>query len=869
MSNLLNTIIANTGLSNTDIGFFKPEDYSTADKVKPLKDKAVLLPSRIIGSPVEYAKDLTKDIISIGKAVKGSANDHELGRINDLGMKAGSLGIAAYLFHKNPFRLSKTMEVVGFGSFFASMALWPKLAIGLPIKARTGVDFQQEYIDSQGRKKRLYQDPQYVLTDLLPREDLDNIGKKMGVAENIPDRDNFIKQRAHKTATQANTLWMMTAGFATPLSAALTCNVAERFLKPILENDELDYTKELCFSSKVKSKKLKAEQKKSLAKFNDFIQHNKNKTLNDEMIDKLSAQFDYILEKADMPSAKKDVKEALKGLSYVKINKKLLEKTFGEDLVKSLPKNDLVNLGQFMERGLNNPEQQIKDIAQYLSQCDAQVKIDGKETSLKDLGARQIREKLTAKARSRKLGEKDVVNQLNLLYKSFNKFLGDKLILDKFISARIGKRADSFIANQWERICGKFVDTLGFSTKELKLVSTGDMNANDNEIAKLKKQKETNTSLTEKQLKEIEQKIKRLEKENQTIVNKKLENLVCDKNDSKFKRTLLGLLKQIDKYEAITSERWQSGEQALLYNMRTFTHNELHPGFDINGKKLIPPTSKSHELFSNLYASLTESQYFKKLANKFMHNTVLGSDKMAAAGTLGNLFVKDAEGTVMGARSSFYRLILSLDVLKQAESGILRDKIVDKLKDAGKKPDAATVERLIQACKDVALKSTTTDHIEKLTTQGFELSEQEYKIVMQSVFENAEESANIVEKCVDKSGMPPKTIERIKQNYRNYKESFWNELGNWVNDKTPVLSNHTIDGTTNSPDWVKKNNIVGKPVYDTIAEIAKGKYNSRKWMQIFGGAMVLLTGITVGAGLTFGRKDEIEKKIEEESQKNV
>ena len=198
MSNVLNSILTNSSTENKHNSYVYKHTFTfdSEGRVKPKEDKARLLPSRIFGSPVEYAKDLKKDVVNIGRAMKGQANDHELGRINDVAMKLGSLALACYLFVKNPLKLSKTMEFVGLGTFFGSMALWPKLAIQAPIKARTGVDIHQKYIDSQGRKKMMFQDPQYDLTDLYSREDLDRIGKKLKVNENLPDRDRFIKQRA-------------------------------------------------------------------------------------------------------------------------------------------------------------------------------------------------------------------------------------------------------------------------------------------------------------------------------------------------------------------------------------------------------------------------------------------------------------------------------------------------------------------------------------------------------------------------------------------------------------------------------------------------------------------------------------------------
>ena len=92
-------------------------------------------------------------------------------RIKDLLIPLIPVIILAVLFVKNPFKLNKAMEFIGAGTFFAGMSLWPKLMIQAPVKARTGVDVHQKYIDSQGRKKMLFQDPQYVLTDLYSKED--------------------------------------------------------------------------------------------------------------------------------------------------------------------------------------------------------------------------------------------------------------------------------------------------------------------------------------------------------------------------------------------------------------------------------------------------------------------------------------------------------------------------------------------------------------------------------------------------------------------------------------------------------------------------------------------------------------------------
>ena len=58
-------------------------------------------------------EDNIKEIEEESKKESGKANDHELGRLNDIGMKLGGLAIAGYLFTKKQTPLTKVMEFVG------------------------------------------------------------------------------------------------------------------------------------------------------------------------------------------------------------------------------------------------------------------------------------------------------------------------------------------------------------------------------------------------------------------------------------------------------------------------------------------------------------------------------------------------------------------------------------------------------------------------------------------------------------------------------------------------------------------------------------------------------------------------------------
>lgn len=158
------------------------------------------------------AKDFVYDLKALKGAVNGDANDHQLGKLNDVGMKLGGLAIAGYLASKTPAPLGKTLEFVGLGSFFASMAIWPKIALQWPAQIIHGFNVQQEYEDSFGRKKLFYQDPQFLPWDLYSDKEINRIGDRLGVPRNIRNRREFIQEKMKKIAIQNNTLWMLTAG---------------------------------------------------------------------------------------------------------------------------------------------------------------------------------------------------------------------------------------------------------------------------------------------------------------------------------------------------------------------------------------------------------------------------------------------------------------------------------------------------------------------------------------------------------------------------------------------------------------------------------------------------------------------------------
>ncbi len=188
--------------------------------------------------------DAGKDVVNLTRALKdGKTNDHSLGRMNDLGLKIGGLGIAAYLMTTKGPKTARMMEFVGLGTFLATMTLWPRVFIDLPLKLRYGFNIRQKYKDSQGRKKEFFQDNQYLPWDLWSQKKITKVGDRMGIPRNIKDRDEFTKRNMQKVALQGNTLWMLSAGFATPLLTSMACRQTEKILER--RNIEHQYQKTL------------------------------------------------------------------------------------------------------------------------------------------------------------------------------------------------------------------------------------------------------------------------------------------------------------------------------------------------------------------------------------------------------------------------------------------------------------------------------------------------------------------------------------------------------------------------------------------------------------------------------------------------
>lgn len=855
MTNVLNSIVSGQSIKPSTQKTSSPSfTFTTQGKVKPLRDKATLLPSKIFGSPVEYLKDLKQDVVNVGRAATGHANDHELGRINDLAMKVGSLALAAYLCCKVPAhqgKLKKAMEFVGFGTFFGGMALWPKLTIQAPLKMRTGVDIHQKYQDSQGRKKMLHQDPQYDLTDLYPQEDLDKFAKKLKVNENLPDRNRFVKQRAKKVAVQGNTLWMMTAGFATPLLSAIGCNLLEKPIDKALSVYDLKSTQK-AFDRLGKTGKVggisgyiySLKQKKTAKALEKFFAENADKVVADDSdLKKLcrilyDENSQYLYDKV-----KNQIKEnATEGVGYLD---KLDEKTIREVIAKEFRDKSAnleafkdVDMDEFLEQffkaNMSKINEHAGDPTGILDICEDALRSMDLGEDLADVLDKN-KDHTIATMLKAKMKVEATYGKLKGQIEDLNKFLSEYVpkynVIDRYKMVRVGGDgiSESVIARAWNNVERTIIKEIGFTDDELKKISKG-----------LTQESSTNK-----------------DKIHDTLNNKLTELAKGDKD--KYNRVISKISKQIEKFEEKLSPEFCSSVEKQVKDLSDATKDKV-----------------TGDLAQHLSTGAGTSEAFVRY---------------------------DLKNQINGAKSSFYRLLETMDFYKRAETEEFKAsakeliaqmaqikyekvdentkertiEIIKKFQNADEVPDEL-VKSYIKLAKKILMETTDTCVIEKfdmplfkgIIEEGKKIQKWDYNIVMNMLYAgNAGETLD--------------TPEIVKQGFQDYLAAVKQMLTKKENDKlvdgvimsigkgkAPNLFNPVIAdyGDALGFDRLVDNKEIGKQFKQYFKDAADKAYNTNKWIKIFGTALGVLTVGTVAATFFIGRKTKMEEQVEQELKLN-
>lgn len=462
--------------------------------IKPLPGKGRLLKDNLFNAPKVMFDDFVYNAKAFGHAVKGDANDHELGKLNDVGLLLGGLGIASYLMTKKVTPMRKGMEFVGFGAFITSMVLWPKIAIQLPAYLIHGVNVQKGYQDSFGRKKPFYQDPQFIPWDLYSDDEINKIGDRLGVPKDIPNRRDFIQERMRKLAIQNNTLWMLTAGIATPVMTGLICNSIEPYLLKHFDkkrNKEAD-----AIISNIDKSSKKYESKDITEGIKSIISKYNGKEVNQELLEELYETLSVDMDEVTSTSFRRDLEKELGGLREYSIEEEtaknisknikntLLGKKYSEEFILSVVPNEDEMVKLLRDKNLFKSMQE-GDFAQInkviIQEITNRYKVQPDDLKNKFpigrlrsalFNTEQIKNPIYIALSGKRSQLFSEAIQQNLLRIAgvLDNFRAKNIALDKYALLKTGAAPETIIANYWNDVSNTMLKEMGFTSKEIEKV---------------------------------------------------------------------------------------------------------------------------------------------------------------------------------------------------------------------------------------------------------------------------------------------------------------------------------------------------------------------------------------------------------------
>lgn len=771
----------------------------TQQYIKPQGAKGKLVSSSIFPN----VKDTKYNFNALKHGLTGKANDHELGKLNDVGMKVGALALAGYLATQKATPKTKLMEFVGLATFFGAMKLWPKLAIGAPAKAIHGFDPTQEYEDSFGRKKPFFQDAQYQPWDVYSNEQLQKIGDKMGVDKNAQDRNDLTKSNMTKIATKNNTLWMITAGIASAVFSALACNKAEKVIDPALDKVNNEKADKLLQNFDTEAQKRMTLASKDMQKDLDKIfEENKGKTVDNKLIEKISGRLAKGLDPVTEEGVKEDMQKILmNGKSLVneglaeKISngsKKVLAQKFSEEQVaKIVPsKEEIVkhfNDNQMMGKEVN--EDEAMDVRSSVSQLFlAKAKEQGMSTEkLKTIkkGVALVADK-ALKSNSASVLDENAMKKVSEIGKAMSELQAKDSVLDDYAQAKVADKPETVIANYWNKTSTSIVKSLGIDFKEMEKVR------NNRQLV-------------------------------QGLVRNKMEEVTSD--DAKYQKAI--------------------GEMA---NNIAELDKKIKPE---DTRKYVDLVGKTYDdAAGNLY-----NQGMEATANKLTALSVGGK------GSLKRVKQVYFEERVAGVKNSFSRMINTMDVYRRISKGeVPKDGSAREVKEAMLELVKQTT--LQGHSSDHSIKfyfNRSQDNSTNVDRSDVEIKDGKVvnKYFKEGKGVDVPEDYGFYQKAMNfmyNSPMDKDTVEAIKKagiekDVNKYNSEVYNKIGSADYFTKP---NHKTTGDQGASSEYKFL-LLGVAPDEMMTKTVQQSYNSQKWGKTFGTVGAVLTGLTVAAQFLFGK----------------
>ncbi len=838
-TNLIQNYIINNGVS---MGNSQKQEYPAFDVqdklynrnfIKPLPPTAKLVDGGILNAPAELAKDWVYEAKSLKDGITGKANDHQLGKLNDVGMKLGGLAIACYLAAKKSTPLTKAMEFIGLGSFLAAMSIWPKLAIQLPAKLVHGINTRQSYEDSFGRKKPFSLDPQFLPFDLYSDKKIDKIGNWQRVPKDLPNRREFIQEKIRKEFVQNNTLWMLTAGFATPVLSGLICNFATPYVETALEKYDNKINERMMdkFPDSVKAAKNNILNNK----IDTFIQFNKDKPINKNFVDELTSLFTDGVQPVLSDGIKEDLTNLLENQKFIidnsiteHINKNLtltLAQNLDDDVIQHIVPttdqiSDIFENGNYLNKAYTAEEHKdiIKDLRNLLlKNVDEYNKAGGhapldKEfiedlISNVDINADPIKKGLKkVPARTFDVNTQKTVKSIA---EALTNFKAKEKVLHKYAYKKVAHAADSTLAIEYNKMTGQLVKILNISPEEF------DKARYDREL-----------------------------------MNKLL------------RKTFIKVASNKDEYGRVMSEL-----------------ADVVSGLNTNIKDSDIASYKKH-LTSSFNDSASE---FAGLNMKKTAQRIIGMNQANGNGSYKKVMEDFVSDRLSGVKYAMYRLISTLDMFRRIET----------LQNASVLTNEGIPRAIKEAHLEMAMREAIQAHSSDYAVKFYDPRDPHPNLDDLSNIE-LDQEGNPVFKYVGKEQL--KKVD-VPQDYKYFQNSMQLMHGDNMHSETAEIlkSKNLLDKlneyrrnlveilggefyfikpehiATIQKDSTSEQRFLlsGIALDELFTKLSKSTHNTKKWLKMFGGFGAGLLAVTVGAQFFFGRVKIPEYKNNNKVQKNA
>ena len=822
----------------------------TDELIHPLPAEGHLVHDRLLSIPKFWMKDIAYDIKCVKNGLNGTAKDHETGRLNDVGLKLGGIGIATYLASRTTNPKMRVMEYAGLGTFLASMSLYPMIAINAPSKLVQGFDIGKEYIDDQGRKKSVFQDGNYIPYDMYrgeyTSEDLDIIGDRMGIPRDIKNRDELTKEQMRKIAIQNNTLWMLGAGFATPVMTALICCGLEQILSPAMEivrnkrynskiKDILNQTRDMnLMVDEIESNNLSKKTEKFLTAF-------KNKEISkkelEQLVNTLSQDIDENL--------KTGIKEDIEKIFKSEKNGFVLSDNFAEDIqniIKSSSNgrntatfNEVFNLSkEEIATALANTNAEAKYISEeQLSKFKDELKnifkskIEAKGGNTEWLYTQQGNvieniSKAIQKTPSMFVSENGIQDITNLA-KVLGDFKAKDSVLSKCESFKVEHAPETVLANSYKKFENAIFDILDIKFKDLKLMKESE--AYTKEI--IDKKIQALVSNEEKYSKAVK-KLAKVLADNQVMLH----------GSSETESYLKDLISAIENNYNNTAKRINNiGEGKFSKTIDKLIKQ------DVNDELKNTITSRQ-DLF-DIIDGLKEPYKPKESPDYGVRATEFAKESSNGVGSSKELKINRIIARIQGVENGQRRMMHALDIYKRQI------------------PADEYGKHINEAVKDAILTGNSRDNTLKLRTDN---NPKYYEDLMRNAYDTPlqQSTKDAMQKAGDiKNG-------DVFTRFEKYLKRFRDIIGN--NDIDFTKPAHRISGaaeySADNTTRMQKFNLVAQNPVDFFKKASKMRFENQKWLRTASAIGGTVLGATVLMQFGFGKiknPQNIQKQVSDDT----